>query len=164
MDSYYHDFSGVAETDIEVDVPEALDQPLLVAHVRALAEGTAIEKPVYDYATHSRKQQGERVEPGEYVVLEGLFALYWPEVRDLLELMVFVDIDHETALERRVERDVRERARTEATVREVYADKVRPNFDRFVYPTKEFAHVVVDGAQRVGVSAAAVLERLSGIG
>jgi uridine kinase len=160
LDSYYHDFSGVREEDIEVDLPEALDGALFARHCRALAEGRRVDKPVYDFATHSRKRTREPIEPGELVIIEGLFALYWPEVRELLDLSVFVTIDHGTALNRRIARDTRERGRTEASVRAQYRDKVRPNFDEFVLPTMETADVVVSGLDPVDVSAREVVSRL----
>ena len=161
LDAYYRDFSGVPEDEIEVDVPEALDDTLLVEQLAVLAAGRPVEKPVYDYATHSRRPGGGlRIEPGEYVVLEGLFALYWPKVRELLDLGVFVTVDHDTALQRRIERDIRERGRTEASVRTQYRDKVRPNFERLVEPTMRCADLVVSGLDPVGVSARAVLDRL----
>jgi uridine kinase len=160
LDSYYNDFTDVPDESIEVDVPEALDRSLLVEHVAALARGEPAEKPAYDYATHSRKSRGEWVEPGDCVLLEGLFALYWSEIRDLLRLAVFVTVDHDTALDRRIERDTRERGRTERSVRVQYRDKVRPNFDRFVLPTKDYAHLVVDGREPVGGSVQKILENL----
>lgn len=160
LDSYYHDFTGVPEDRIEVDVPAALDQRLLLAQVAALARGESVEKPVYDYATHARRPQGERVEPGDLVVVEGLFALYWPGIRDLLYLAVFVTIDHDTALARRVERDVRDRGRSARSVRAQYRDKVRPNYDRYVLPTKNHADLVLDGLESVGQSARKILEIL----
>ena len=66
LDSYYHDFTGIPEEDIEVDAPESLDRPLLASQLRTLAAGRPIEKPVYDYATHSRKRTGSRIEPEDY--------------------------------------------------------------------------------------------------
>jgi uridine kinase len=165
LDSYYHDFSGVPEDEIEVDVPEALDHALLVGQLTELRRGRAVEKPVYDYTTHTRRVGGGLwVDPTDYVVLEGLFALYWPEVRDLLDLCVFVTIDHETALMRRIERDVRERARTEASVRTQYNQKVRPNFERLVEPTMGYADLVVNGLEPVELSARAVLDHLPPLG
>lgn len=165
LDSYYLDFSGVPEDDIEVDAPEALDHRLLVEHLEALAGGRPVNAPVYDYATHSRRKgAGRRVAPGRYVVLEGLFALYWPEVRELLHLGVFVTIDHRTALERRLERDTLERGRTEASVRTRYDLKVRPNFERLVAPTMDHADLVVNGLDPVGVSARVILDRLQAAG
>jgi uridine kinase len=161
LDSYYHDFAGVPEDRIEVDVPAALDQPLLLNQVAALARGEPVEKPVYDYATHARRPRGERVEPGDTVIVEGLFALYWREIRDLLDLAVFVTVDHNTALARRVERDVRERGRSAQTVRAQYRDKVRPNYDRYVLPTTNHADLVLDGLTPVEQSAQKILEKLA---
>jgi uridine kinase len=161
LDSYYRDFTGVPEERIEVDVPEALDHPLLLEQLATLARGQPVEKPVYDYTTHSRRTgAGLQIAPGDYVVVEGLFALYWPDVRGLLDLGVFVTVDHATALARRVERDIRERGRTEASVRKQYRDKVQPNFERFVEPTEQYADLVVDGLDPVAVSARAVFDRL----
>jgi uridine kinase len=162
VDSYYRDFSGVAENDIEVDVPEALDHELLIGQLAELAAGRPVERPVYDYRTHSRRAgEGLWMDPGDFVVLEGLFALYWEEVRNLLDLAVFVTVDHDVALARRIERDVRERGRTEASVRAQYSAKVRPNFERFVEPTKALAGLVIDGFAPVEVSARAILGRMS---
>jgi uridine kinase len=161
LDSYYKDFSGVPEDEIQVDVPEALDHDLLVEHLSKLRRGQPVEKPVYDYTTHTRRAGGGLwVEPEDHVVLEGLFALYWPDVRELLDLLVFVTVDHETALERRIERDIRERGRTEASVRDQFERKVRPNFERLVAPTEAYADLVVNGRDPVERSARAVMERL----
>ncbi len=161
VDSYYHDFSGVPENEIEVDVPEALDHELLIAQLADLAAGRSVDRPVYDYGTHSRRAgEGLRMDPGDFVVVEGLFALYWEEVRNLLDLSVFITVDHDAALMRRVERDVRERGRTEASVRAQYSDKVRPNFERFVEPTMHLADLVVSGLDPVEVSARMILDRM----
>jgi uridine kinase len=165
MDSYYRDFSHLPEDEIEVDVPEAMDHTLLVEQLSALALGRPVEVPVYDYTVHSRRPgRGRRVGPSDFVVLEGLFALYWREVRDLLDLGVFVTVDPGTALRRRIERDVRERGRTEASVRARYRDKVRPNYERVVEPTARHADLVVSGLEPVDASARAILERLPSFG
>jgi uridine kinase len=145
LDSYYNDFSGVPDDQIEVDVPGALDKKCLVEQLRALAAGCSVEKPVYDYLTHSRAPHGEWVEPGDCIIVEGLFALYWPEVRKLLNLSVFVAVDDNTALSRRIARDVRERGRTEQSVRKQYNEKVRPMYKLYVGPTREHADVVING-------------------
>ena len=81
LDSYYHDFMGVSASNIEVDVPDALDRTLLFQQAGALAIGEPVQKPVYDYATHSRKTGGEWVVPGEYIIIEGLVARYWARMR-----------------------------------------------------------------------------------
>ncbi len=153
LDSYYNDFTGVPEDRIEVDVPEALDKTCLLDQLRTLAGGTAVDRPVYDYVTHARRRRGERVEPVDVLLVEGLFVLYWPEVRALLDLKVFVAIDEETALSRRIERDVRDRGRTKESVLLQYKTKVVPNFERYVRPTKDYAHVVLNGLDPVEQSA-----------
>jgi uridine kinase len=162
VDSYYNDFAGVPNDRIEVDVPEALDKTCLVGQLRALAAGRTVEKPVYDYVTHTRAARGERVEPVDGIVVEGLFALYWPEVRELLDLSVFVTIDHETALSRRIERDVRERGRTERSVRTQYEDKVRPMYERHVHPTLRHADLVISGLDPVESSVEKIRARIAG--
>lgn len=161
LDSYYNDFSGVPEADIEVDIPEALDHRLLEEHLTFLAGGAPVERPNYDFATHSRRRTGTRVEPGDYVIVEGLFALYWKEIRKMIDLSVFVDIDHETALARRIDRDIRERGRTKSSVVYQYQHKVRPNFERFVLPTKYGVDLIVNGVDPVAESAQRIVERLS---
>jgi uridine kinase len=153
LDSYYNDFTGVPHDQIEVDVPGALDKDCLIDHLRSLAAGRGVEKPVYDYVTHSRQPRGERIEPGACVVVEGLFALYWQEVRELLDLPVFVQVDDDTALSRRLRRDTRERGRTEQSVRWQYANKVTPMYQRYVRPTLEYASVILNGLDPVEVSA-----------
>jgi uridine kinase len=160
LDAYYRDFSGVPAESIEVDVPDAIDQVLLVKQLAALAEGRAIDRPVYDYRTHARTARAERIEPGAFVIIEGLFALYWQDVRDRLGLGVFVAVDHDTALSRRIERDTRERGRTEASVRAQYRTKVRPMYERFVLPTRAFAAMEVNGADPVDASVERILARL----
>jgi uridine kinase len=159
LDSYYNDFSRVPEADIDVDVPEALDHRLLVEQLGFLAGGAPVERPDYDFATHSRRKIGRRVEPGDCVIVEGLFALYWPEVRGLIDLAVFVTIDHDTALARRTERDVRERSRSKSSVVFQYNYKVRPNFERYVLPTMNEADLVVDGLDPAEDSAKKIVER-----
>ncbi|MCK5406346.1 MAG: uridine kinase [Candidatus Krumholzibacteria bacterium] len=161
LDSYYNDFSGVPEANIEVDVPDALDHRLLVEQLKFLAGGAPVERPDYDFATHSRRKIGRRIEPGDYVIVEGLFALYWPEARELIDLAVFVTIDHDTALARRVERDVRERGRSKSSVVFQYQYKVRPNFERYILPTMNEADLIVDGNDAAEDSAKKIVARFS---
>jgi uridine kinase len=160
LDAYYHDFSGIPEPAIHVDVPDAIDSRLLIEQVLDLAAGRPIERPVYDFATHTRAAQSVRVEPDGSVVVEGLFGLYWPALRALYDLAVFVDADHDTCLARRVDRDVRERGRTRESVMEVYRNKVRPMYELHVAPTRAHADIVVSGLDAVDEMVSAVVGRL----
>jgi len=145
LDWYYHDQAGRSLDDVEVDVPEAIDHELLTAHLRRLVDGHAIERPVYDYATHSRAREGVTVQAAANIVVEGLFALYWPGLRDLYDHSVFILADHDTCLARRIERDTRERGRTADQVTRQYLHKVRPMYEEHVHPTHAEADLLLPG-------------------
>ena len=149
LDSYYVELSHlsiVQRAHHNFDAPEALDSELFIEDVRKLSKGIAIDKPVYDFTTHARKpNEFEHVEPQEFIIVEGLFALYWEEIRKMLGTQVYVDLGLEKCLERRIERDIRERGRTRESVLEQYRTTVEPMAKRFVHPTREFADIVVTG-------------------
>jgi uridine kinase len=145
LDWYYHDQSGRTIEEIDVDVPDAIDHDLLVRHLGRLIDGRAVERPVYDYATHTRASEGAAIEPAANVVVEGLFALYWPELRALLDRSIFILAGHDTCLERRIARDTRERGRTREQVTRQYHAKVEPMYERYVHPTRDHAGLLLDG-------------------
>lgn len=163
LDSYYRElahlpFEERARTNF--DEPAALDEELLIAQVRSLANGCAVDRPVYDFARHTRSGEFERIEPAGFVVAEGLFALHWPELRALYGTSVFIDVDDEICFRRRLERDVRERGRTPESVRAQYENTVRPMAERYIRPARAWADVVVSGTEPLEKSALAVLARL----
>lgn len=149
VDSYYavlSHLSVVQRAHYNFDAPEAIDAQLFIEDVRKLAKGVAIDKPIYDFTTHSRKQgEVEHVEPRPFLIVEGLFALYWEEIRSLLETKVYVDLGLDKCLERRIERDIRERGRTRESVLEQYRTTVAPMAKRYVQATREFADIIVTG-------------------
>lgn len=145
LDAYYHDQRNIAEADIQVDIPEAIDVALAVSQLRTLVTGAAIEQPVYDFATHSRRESTRRVEPARLLLVEGLFALFWEDLRDVMHTRVFVALDHDECLRRRMARDLRERGRTRDEVIAQYEQNVRPMYERHVAPTRSHAHLVLDG-------------------
>jgi uridine kinase len=149
LDSYYCELthlSIVQRAHHNFDSPEALDSELFIEDVRKLSRGVAIDKPVYDFTTHSRKpDEVEHVDPREFIIVEGLFSLYWEDVRKLLGTKVYVDLGLETCLERRIERDIRERGRTRESVLEQYQTTVAPMAKRFVQPTRDHADIIVTG-------------------
>ncbi len=164
LDAYYVDRSGLApaaRARLDYDGPEALDWTLLRDHLRGLAAGRPIERPVYDFRRHVRGAGTVRLVPGRAVVVEGRLALHDPAVRVLLGTRVFVATDPETCLHRRVARDTRERGRTVTAVRAQWEATVQPAFVRCVEPTRRHADLVVDGTQPLAALAAAVLRRMS---
>ena len=166
LDSYYHDLSPLDPVEREArnfDVPGALDHELLREQLLALANGSAMEKPVYDFATHTRSPKPERIVPGETVIVEGLFALYWEEIRELFHTSVFVTLHEHVCLSRRIERDTKERGRSRESVLAQYNKTVRPMNEKYILPTKTFADIVVDGEDPLARSTALIMAHIIGI-
>ncbi len=152
VDAYYRD-SGASPQQtatVNFDHPDAIDDTLLTDQLDALAAGRSINRPVYDFSTHRRLVETERVVPASFVIVEGLLAFYWPRLRQLLGTRIFLAAEEERCLARRVTRDTHERGRTEASVRRQWESTVRPMFERYGKPTAAFADAVCDGNRPVG--------------
>ena len=152
LDHYYKDMKDVpfeVRAKTNFDAPDALDKQLILEHTRKLKEGCAIEQPTYDFARHTRADETEHIRAAEFVILEGLFALHWPEVRALLDARVYITAEHDVCLERRIYRDVRERGRSEESVRAQYEATVRPMCEKYVTPSREHAELVLNGTDPV---------------
>jgi len=154
LDWYYRDQSGHSLDDIDVDVPEAIDDALAVVQLERLVDGHAVERPVYDYTTHARTGETVRVEPAEFYIVEGLFTLYWDSLRRLLGASIYIDADHGICLARRIGRDTRERGRTLEEVMRQYHHRVRPMAEKFVVPTARHADLILPGTDPVDSLAA----------
>ena len=154
LDSYYRDLSHLPMAERaqrNFDDPAMIESPLLAAHVAALARGEAIQRPVYDFASYTRlphqtQTVGPIVGPGACLLVEGLFALYFPELRPLNHLKIYVDTQDDLCYSRRLRRDIEERGRDEQSVRQQYDSTVRPCAIAFVRPLIDFADLVVDGS------------------
>jgi hypothetical protein len=116
-----HGESARERKKVNSDHPDALDWELLHEHLQAIAAGRAFDEPVYSFADYARTTGTRRIEPGEFLIVEGLFVLYWPELRGMLETKVYVETDPVVCYQRRLRRDVAERGRTPESVREVRA-------------------------------------------
>jgi len=162
LDAYYRDARDTPEDAIEVDTPAALDHELLLKQLSVLAAGNSIEQPCYDYSTHARLRRTRHFEPVRHLIVEGLFALYWPELRESAAWRVFVDAPVEECLRRRLERDVRERGRPEQIIHKQFTEKVVPNYHRYVEPTRAFANIEIDGLSPTGESIQTIIDRIRG--
>ncbi len=163
IDAYYVNLDQLTvqeRSHFNFDEPSAIDHYLLRQNIEALAAGLTVARPTYDFRTHTRAAATELVVPKNFVILEGLFALFWDDVRPFLRTKVFVDAPDEICLARRTVRDVRERGRTPESVLEQYEKTVRPMAQLHVRPTARWADVVVSGEQPLEQSAAAVLRLL----
>ena len=163
LDSYYRDLAHLEPAErarTNFDAPDALEHELLRDQLAALARDRAVDVPVYSFAEHLRQTETQRLESADILIVEGIFTLYWPEVRDLFDLRVFIAVDDALCLERRTRRDVAQRARTPQDVQRQYAETVRPMYERHIAPTQRHAHLVLRGDQAIERSVAAVLHRL----
>jgi uridine kinase len=164
MDSYYLDLSALDPDERErhnFDAPEAIDWDLLIEQMFALSRGCEVEMPVYDFSTHTRAPYTERVKPCDLVIVEGSFSLYRKELRDLYDLTIFVEIDPDIGLGRRLERDLRQRGRTIQSIIRQYSETVKPMYDRHALPTRDFADLRLRGEQAATKSAAKVMAHLN---
>ncbi|HET6347710.1 MAG TPA: uridine kinase [Candidatus Krumholzibacteria bacterium] len=157
LDSYYKDQRGVPEENINVDVPGAFEHHLAVDQLKQLMAGVPIQQPIYDYRTHERAPVRRTVPPLPSVIVEGIYALYWPELRKLFTTSVFLSLDHAVCLERRIERDTRERGRSRTAVIYQYERTVRPMYDQHIHPTREHATLVLDARASTDQLAARIL-------
>jgi uridine kinase len=165
LDHYYRDLAEIPfdqRVKTNFDAPESLDSELIAQHVRALQRGEAVEQPTYDFAHHTRASNTEIVPSAPFVLVEGLFALYWPELRDSLNLRIYIHADHEVCLTRRIFRDVRERGRTEESVRSQYAETVQPMCECHIAPTQAHADLVLSGVAPVKQSVYTILIYIAG--
>ncbi|HUP03713.1 MAG TPA: uridine kinase [Bryobacteraceae bacterium] len=163
LDSYYRgreDLPFEQREQLNFDHPNALEWELLHEHLRGIQQGRAFEEPVYSFARHARAPGSKRIEPAPFLIIEGLFVFYWPELRAMLDTKVFVSTDPEVCYRRRLQRDVAERGRTPEYVRAQYERTVRPGAEQFVYPTQAYADLVVSGERPFAESVGAVMEAL----
>ena len=147
MDAYYAPLELVkarfGDGPINWDHPNAFDLELMALHLGAMRRGEPIRKPVYDFTTSDRTGWSEPVPPSQVVILEGLLLFAIPELRDQLDLKVFVDTDADVRILRRIHRDMHERGRTLESVIEQYMGSVRPMHLEFVEPSKRWADLIV---------------------
>lgn len=152
-DAYYRDLSHLPLPERAAqnfDHPDALETGLLVAHLRELLAGRVVERPSYDFEQHLRREQTERVQPRPVILVEGVLVLADPELRNLLDLKIYVDTDADLRLMRRLRRDIRDRGRSLDSVFEQYLDTVRPMHVRHVEPTRAFADLVIPEGYNIG--------------
>jgi uridine kinase len=155
-DSYYRDVSHLSfdeRTRINYDHPNSLETALLVSHLHQLKTGRSVEVPVYDFAEHNRSVTTESAEPRRVIIVDGLLILWDADLRNLMDIKVFVDTDSDLRFIRRLRRDIQERGRTAESVIEQYTLTVRPMHLEFVEPSKRYADVIIPegGYNRVGV-------------
>jgi uridine kinase len=145
MDSYYLDRSGVSpeiRDRLNFDEPGAFDVSLLIRHLWLLRQGHAIEKPRYSFESHTRTGV-EAIAPAPVVLVEGLFALWWGDLRESFDLRIYLDAPDDVRVRRRIERDVVSRGRSVESVLRQYECTVRPMHEVYVAPTRHYADLIL---------------------
>ncbi|CAA6678250.1 MULTISPECIES: uridine kinase [unclassified Lentimonas] len=148
LDHYYRDLTHLLEEEREhqdFDQPEAWEQARLVRDLHDLKAGREIDMPIYNFETHLRMPNSERIQPKKYLIAEGIFALCYPALNALADLKVFVQLDEKVALQRRIDRDTAERGRSEASVIEQFTKTVQPGNRRYILPSAKNADLIISG-------------------
>lgn len=165
-DAYYRDLSHLPPEEraqFNFDHPNALETDLLRRHLDALLEGYTIEKPCYNFATHSRLEETQTIYPHPVVIIEGILVLAEPTLRECMDIKIFVDTADDIRLLRRIRRDIEDRGRSISSVLTQYEKTVRPMYIEFVEPSKRHADLILPrgGHNKVGIDL--VLARINGL-
>ena len=156
QDAYYKDLSHVPleeRTEANFDHPDSVDFDLLKKHLSNLVNGLSVEAPVYDFSTHTRAEKTRRLDSHPAVVVEGITVLTDPELRNMMDIRIYVETDADIRFIRRLTRDIQERGRTYVDVIRQYLETVRPMHEQFVESTRRYAHIIIPegGDNRVAV-------------
>ena len=156
LDSYYNDTTHMTEEErraINFDHPDAFDWRLLVHQVKQLRKGEAVEQPTYSYLKCNREKETVHVEPKPVIIIEGIMTLLNKQLRDMIDLKIFVDTDSDERLIRNIQRDCVERGRTVEMVIDRYQKVLKPMHEQFIEPTKKFADLIIPlgGENKTGI-------------
>jgi uridine kinase len=169
QDSYYRNLKDLPldyRQAVNFDHPDALDNDLLVHHVKKLKAGGAVELPLYDFKTHTRLNETVLIEPKPIVIIEGILIFVDPRLLEQMDIKVFVDTPDDIRFIRRLRRDIAERGRTVDSVIEQYLATVRPMHMQFVEPSKRYADVIIpEGGHNlvsIDLISGKIRERLAG--
>lgn len=162
-DNYYkahHDMTYEERAALNYDHPDAFDTDLLVSAVKDLKAGKDVLCPVYDYTIHDRSDKTVVVKSAKVVVVEGILIYASPELRDLMDIKLFVDTDADVRILRRIRRDVRDRGRSLESVIDQYLKTVKPMHEQFVEPSKRYADLIIPEGGHNRVAMRMVMDRV----
>lgn len=145
-DYYYNKNSEMAYEErcvLNYDHPESLETDLLIKHLKELKNGHSIQRPVYSFVTHTRLDETIEVKPAKVIIIEGVLLFENPDLRNIMDIKVYVDTDSDIRLTRRIKRDVNERGRSLGSVLDQYVNTVKPMHEQFVEPSRKYADVII---------------------
>ncbi len=162
-DNYYkrHDELSFEERcNLNYDEPDAIETSLMVEHLKQLRQGQPIDCPVYDFTRHNRSHETIRIVPKEVIIVEGILIFENEQLRDLMDIRLFVDTDADVRLCRRIKRDVTKRGRTLESVLHQYETTVKPMHEKYVEPSKKYANLVIPEGGRNQVALDMIMGRI----
>lgn len=145
-DCYYHSHENMSMEEkkkLNYDHPNSFETQLLISDIKKLKEGKVIQRPVYDYCTHSRSKETVEVHPKKVIIVEGILVLENAELRSLMDIKIFVDTDADVRLMRRIVRDMKERGRSLDSIITQYSETVKPMHEQFVETSKKYADIII---------------------
>jgi len=164
-DNYYkaHDELPYEErAKLNYDHPEAFDTPLMIEQLKKLRAGESVLCPVYDYTIHNRSGETVEIKPAKVIIVEGILIFQDPELRDLMDIKIFVDTDADVRILRRILRDVEKRGRSLVSVVDQYLTTVKPMHEQYVEPSKRYADIIVlDGGYNL-VALDMIMQQIQG--
>ncbi len=162
-DAYYKDASHLPWKErihLNYDHPNSLDNDLLIQHIEKLLRGEAVDIPIYDFSTHTRKAETRRILPSPVILVEGILVFVDPRLRELMDIKIYVDTASDIRFIRRLLRDIKERGRSVDSVVEQYQATVRPMHLKFVEPSKQFADIIIPEGGHNDVALEMVIGRI----
>lgn len=142
-DKQHNDITFEQRKKLNYDHPESFDTDLMIEHIRELASGREIQRPVYDFTIHNRVDDTVTVKPAKVIIVEGILIFENKELRDMFDIKLFIDTDADVRIIRRILRDVSERGRTLESVVNQYLTTVKPMHEQFVEPYKKYADIII---------------------
>ena len=146
QDAYYKELTNLTieeKAAVNFDHPNSIEFDLLREHLTKLVNGESIDRPIYDFTTHSRKEGCVKIHPSKIIIVEGILIFAVPEIRELFDVKIFVDTDADEMILRRIERDMTERGRSFESVKNQYLKTVKPMYLEFCEPSKRYADVII---------------------
>ena len=152
LDSYYKDLSHMGYQDRvkqNFDHPDSIDIDLIISHLKQISDGNDVDIPIYDFSNHIRLETTKTISQSNVIIVEGIFALHYMQLRKLYTLNVFIETSEDIRFQRRLSRDTKERGRTIGSIKDQFESTVLPMHKKFIGPSKQFADLIIDGNSNI---------------
>ena len=152
LDSYYKDLSHMGHQDRvkqNFDHPDSIDIDLIISHLKQISDGNDVDIPIYDFSNHIRLETTKTISQSNVIIVEGIFALHYMQLRKLYTLNVFIETSEDIRFQRRLSRDTKERGRTIGSIKDQFKSTVLPMHKKFIGPSKQFADLIIDGNSNI---------------